>query len=361
MNPIIPENKKISPGITFFLIHSMQIGIGVLGFQRIIAKTAGYDAWISILFTGLCIHLVLWMIYKMLSVGGDFYGIHQFIFGKRISSIVSFLFILYFCLLAVTVLRNYIEVVQVWMFSELKTFWLALAFLLVVIYIIHGGFRTVAGIAFFSVTLTAYIWLLFLFAIPFSDFTNFLPLMNHSVKDLLMASRDMTLSVIGFEVLLFFYPFIKKPEKSKKYGHLAVFATMMICLYLALIAFAYFPEEQLEKNIWATLTMWKIIELPFVERFEFIGIANWCLIILPNICIALWCASRLTKQIFSISQRKSVYFYALVCLIATSLLLTRNQINFVSDMVSTVGFYFSFVYIPLLFLATLIAKKVKSK
>lgn len=362
MVPSIPDSKKISPGITFFLIHAMQMGVGVLGFQRIIAKTAGYDAWISIILTGLIIHLLLWMMYKMMNtVGGDFLQIHRYVFGKKVSSFIGSFFIIYFCLLAITVLRNYIEIVQVWMFPELQTFWIALAYLLLVIYIIYGGFRTVAGIAFFSVVLPAYVFLLFLFSIPFADFTNILPVLNHPPKDILSASRDMTLAVLGFEIILFTYPFIQSPEKSQKWAHLAIFVTITLCLYLAFITFAYFPEEQLEKNVWPTLTIWKIIELPFVERFEYIGIANWFLIILPNICIALWISSRITKQIFSLKKSKSVLFYALFCLIATSLLLSRAHINMLTDIISQIGFYFNFVYIPLLFIATLIAKKVKSK
>lgn len=360
MKPIIPENKKISPFLVFFVINSMQTGVGVLGFQRIIAKSAGYDGWIAIIFASICIHFVLWMMYKMLEIAdGDLISIHTFVFGKTAGKLLSSIFILYFCSLTVTTLRNFIEIVQVWMFSDLITFWFALVFLILVIYIINGGFRTITGIGLFSVILPSYIWLLFLFTIPFADFTNLLPIFNHSAKDILIASKDMSLSFIGFETLLFFYPFIKNPERSKKWSHLAIFFLTMIYLYLTILTFAYFPQEQLQKNIWPTLTMWKIIELPFVERFEYIGIANWCLIILPNTCIALWIASRLTKQLFSVKQRLSAPILAVFCLIGTSLLMTRDQINFLTNFVGQCGFYINFMYIPLLFIATLIAKKVK--
>lgn len=360
MNPSIPDNKKISPFLIFFVLNKMQIGIGVLGFQRIIAKSAGYDAWISIILMGIGIHIIIWMMLKMLSMaGGDFLSIHTFIFGKKISKMIGSLFILYFSLLCVAILRNYIEIIQVWMFPEMKTFWFAFVFLLLVLYIVYGGFRTVAGAAFFGVVLPLYIVVIFLFTIPFADFTNLLPVFDHSIKEILISTKSMSLTVMGFEVLLFVYPFIKSPEKSKKWAHLSILFTSILCLYLAILTFAYFPEDQLQKNIWSTLTMWKIIEMPFVERFEYIGIANWAIIILPNICIALWCASRLTKQIFSIKQRKSLPFIAVIILVGTSFLLTRNHINILLDWVGQIGFYFNFVYIPMLFFTLLIVKKVK--
>ncbi|MGM3088973.1 GerAB/ArcD/ProY family transporter, partial [Bacillus cereus group sp. BC328] len=39
----------VSDFYVFFLIFSNVIGIGILNFQREIAKDAGYDAWLSII------------------------------------------------------------------------------------------------------------------------------------------------------------------------------------------------------------------------------------------------------------------------------------------------------------------------
>lgn len=362
MKSIVPESKKISPFLVFFLIVGMQVGVGILGFQRFIAKAAGYDAWISVIIAGVAIHIIMWMMLKMLSItNGDLITIHTFVLGNKLGKMVSSIFILYISLFAVTILRSYIEIVQVWMFPDLETFWFALAFLLLVIYIVNGGFKTIAGIAFFSIVLPLYIAVMFIVTIPHSDFTNLLPIFDHSIKELMLSSRDMTFTVLGFETILFFYPFIQEPEKAKKWVHLGILFTTLVCLYLAILTFAYFSEAQLQKNVWPTLTMWKIIKLPFVERFEYIGIANWFLIILPNVCICLWCASRLAKQLFSIRQKTTIPVISLLCLIVASLVKTREQINILTDMTAKVGFYFNIIYIPILFAATLIAKKVRNR
>ena len=360
MDANVPESRKISPFLVFFLITSMQLGVGALGFQRFIAKAAGYDAWISIILSGLVIHTILWMMLKMLKIAdGDIITIHTFVLGEKIGKFISSFFILYLSLYTITVLRSYIEVVQVWMFPELKTFWFALVFLLLVIYIVTGGFRTVTGIAFFSIVLPFYIAVLLVFVIRYSDFTNLLPIFDHSVKEILRGSRNMTFTVLGFETILMFYPFIQKPEKAKKWAHFGVLFTTIMSLYLAIISFAYFSEAQLQKNVWPTLTMWKMIKIPFVERFEYIGIANWSLVILPNLCICLWCASRIAKRLFSIRQKTSIPVFAILCLTITSLLSTREQINIITDLTSKVGLYFNLVYVPILFAGTLLAKKVK--
>jgi len=48
MHNTIKEENQVSPSFLFFLVHSTQIGVGILGFQRYIIKGAGYEAWISI-------------------------------------------------------------------------------------------------------------------------------------------------------------------------------------------------------------------------------------------------------------------------------------------------------------------------
>jgi spore germination protein AB len=358
----VPERLQISPFLVLYLIMSMQIGIGVLGYQRIIAKGAGYDAWISVLGAGLSIHIIIWMIYKICgTVEGDIVAAHAYVFGKKIGNLVSTIFIVYLLIFALAVLRTFIEVIQVWMFPEMSVFWFSAVFLLLSVYIVFGGFRTVAGIAFFCIVLPSYLLLTFGFALKYAEFRNLLPMFDHSMKEYMTSAYNMSLTYIGFEIPIFFYPFIKDAPKSQKWAHLGVFLTTMVYTILAIITFTYFSEAQLAKSIWATLEMWKIVSMPFVERFEYIGIANWNLIILPNICIALWGSSIILKRAFKLRQRKGVIILAIFCLIAINFFDTRAKINFLNDWTGKIGFGITYLYIPFLFAATMIAKKVKNK
>jgi spore germination protein AB len=362
MSVSVPENRKVSHFFVFFLISSMQIGIGVLGYQRIIAKTAGYDGWISVIIAGLTIHIIIWMMYKIVeTVDGDLISAQQFVFGEKLGKLLSLPFLFYFLLLAIAVLRTYTEVIQVWMFPDFSSFWFSLGFLLLIVYIIFGGFRTVTGIAFFSTILPSYLVFMFGFTIPYSHIENLLPLLNHSFQDILFAAKDMSLTYLGYETLLFFYPYLKEPQKSKKYAHLAILTTTIGYTIVILFTFAYFSERQLEQTVWATLTIWKIVSMPFVERFEYIGIANWCLIILPNVCIVIWCASRILKRTIHLKQSKSVILIVLICLMIISSLETRLTVNLLNDMTAKMGLYVNYIYIPCLFFAVLIAKKVRKK
>ncbi|PLR92582.1 GerAB/ArcD/ProY family transporter [Bacillus sp. T33-2] len=358
----IPETRQVSPSLALYLVVSMQIGIGVLGFQRLIAESAGHDAWISVLVAGLSIHIIVWMIYKICeTVDGDLVSANVFILGKKLGKMISSLFIVYYICLSITVLRSYLEVIQVWMFPELSTFWFSLVFLLLVLYILYGGFRTVTGVAYFCTILPSYLLLTFAFTLEFAEFRNLLPILDHPLTDILKSTYRMSLTYAGYEILLFCYPFIKEPDKSKKWAHLGVFITTIVYTTLAILSFAYYSEGLLSKSVWSTLDMWKIVTMPFVERFEYIGIANWSLVILPNVCLAVWSGSRIVKRISNFPQKNGIVIITLICLVAINFFNTRHEINMLNDWTGKLGFIFTFIYIPLLFIAVMVAKKVKRK
>ncbi|MEK4029908.1 GerAB/ArcD/ProY family transporter [Pseudobacillus sp. FSL P4-0506] len=361
MQPIEAQ-RKIDPFIVFFVIISTQIGVGILGFQQLLAKSAGYDSWISVIIAGVATHIVMFMIYKMLNEeDAGLASIHERVFGKWLGKLFNLLFAGYFLLGLLTVTRTYIELVQVWMFPGLSVFLFTFFFFLLVFYIVSGGFRVISGLSFFSVVLPIYLLIVFLFVIPYTDFYNFFPIYEHSTKEILQASRDLTLITLGYETLLVFYPFIQNGQRSKKWAHFGLLFTTIVYLYSTILSFAYFSEEQLQETIWPTLSMLKIVQFPFIERLEYIGVVNWNIIIIPNVCIYLWCASRLFKQTVKIKQRKSAIGVLCIFLFITPQLETRIQVDKLNDYFSNVGFVINYLYIPLLFILLFIVKKVKKK
>lgn len=362
MKVSVREQFLISPSLAFFTVHSMQIGVGVLGFQRYVAIYTEQDSWITVLVAGATIHIIIWMMYKMLNKDqGDLISIHERTFGKWIGGFFTLLFMIYFIALGITILRTFIEVIQVWMFPVIKTWPFTLVYLIAVYYIISGGFRTVVGVCFLGVVIPFYLIFTFLAPLEFATFRNLLPVFDHSFKEIALSIKTMTLSYLGFEVLLIYYPFFKKPETSQKWVHYGNLFTVVLYLYLMLITLVYFTPDHLKRTIWATLTMWKIITFPFVERFEYIGIASWVIVILPNICLAFWAASRTAKRLFNVKQKKALLFVLLVTLIVNPFLKDRTTIDLLNSVVSQIGLYIIYGYIPLLFVCYHLMSKVRKK
>ncbi len=121
----IKAEHQISPVFVFFLIHGAQFGAGVLGFARIIAKAAGYDGWMGVLITGIGIHILIWMMYFLLKeTNGNLIDLHRQTFGKWLGNGINIIFMAYFLIVSISVIRTYVEIIQVWMFPSASTWML---------------------------------------------------------------------------------------------------------------------------------------------------------------------------------------------------------------------------------------------
>lgn len=360
MKNVVNERFMVSDFYVFFLIFSNVIGIGILNFQREIAKDAGYDAWLSIILTGISIHIVIWLVYKILeAVNNDIIFINQYCFGKWIGWLLNVLFIIYFFSLSIVVYRVYIEAVQVWMFPLMKTWQIGSIFLILIYYIVSSGFRVIAGICFWGTVIPILILVpLNLFAIDYADINHILPLLNHSLTEILGSSKNMVFQYLGFEALLMFYPFLKNPKKSKKWAHLCVFFITFLYLCIAFLTFLYFSEEYLKHTNWPTISIMKIAELPIIERFETVVVSIWFLLFLPNICMKLWAACRGAKKIINIKQKTILIFFLILILFIGNLIENKDQIQNLSLLFSKVGLYLIFIYIPFLYLFITIKKNI---
>ncbi|WP_066056815.1 GerAB/ArcD/ProY family transporter [Robertmurraya korlensis] len=358
----IPERLKVSPFFAFYLVQAIQIGVGILGFQRLLTKAAGNDAWISILFAGIGVHVIIWMTYKILDKQeGDITDVHKILFGKWIGAALSLLLIMYLSLLSITILRTYIEVVQVWIFPGIRISLFSASILIIVFYVVNGGLRTVTGMAVLGVILPAYLLFSLFYPLKYSFFENLLPIFDHSILEILQSTKQVTLSILGFETLLFYYPFLKEARKSQKWAHLGSASTIFVYLAVMVVSTAYFSEEQLMRNIWATLTMLKIVELPFVERVEYVAISSWLFVILPNICLAIWAASRGLKRILNKKQRPMVVLLLIFVCVVSCTLRTREQVDMLNNYTAQIGFFLIYGYIPFLFLFSTVYYRIKGR
>ncbi|WP_066175381.1 GerAB/ArcD/ProY family transporter [Bacillus marinisedimentorum] len=360
---MIPHSSKINGPLVLFLVHSAQIGIGVLGFQRIIAKYAGFDAWITVILTGILTHFFMFLIFVILNKSGedDIYGVHEFIAGKYAAKVLNIIWIIYLFGASLTILRSFLEVIQVWMFPKVPVWSLALVFILITFYIIDGGFKVVAGMAFFGVIIPFFLILMLFFPAEYADFRSMLPIMRRPPADIIFGIKDAALTFFGFEFILIYYPFLKNREKSWKWAHAGLFLSTAIYLLITVVSFGFYTEEQLSKTTWATLTMFKIIEMPFVERFEYIGISFWVIVVIPNITLSLWAATRLAKLTFKVRQRQLLILFTAALFIGTIHFENRDQINFLNDNYSRMGLYLISIYIPILVLAVFIKSSWRKK
>ncbi|SFJ32914.1 spore germination protein (amino acid permease) [Paenibacillus sp. UNC496MF] len=355
----IQERNTVSPYLTFVIIHAMLFGIDFLFLTAKPVQLAGQDAWIAVLLCSAGIHIVIAMMYSVLHRHQtDLMHIHLLLFGPWIGRLLNILFTVYFLFVTVYQVRLFIEVVQVWMFPEMQTWSLALVLLLIAYYIILCGFRVIVGICMFSLMNTV-LFITIFFMVPYFHFNNLLPAMSHSPQAIFGATKEMTASYMGIEMIPFCYPFIKTPKKSQKWAHWGVVSITLIYAVEVIFAVITFKPEQLSNEIWPGLIKYKFIQFPFVERFEFIGSSASVLRLFPVICLCIWVSGRILKYTCSIRQRRALPFLLGIVFVATCLIPNRIGVDAVQSWIKLSGMSVIFGYLPFLYLYDILRTKVK--
>jgi len=357
----VKENKLVSPFFLFYLIHSTQTGVGMLKFQANIIKGAGNDSWLSVLIFGLFLHLVLWMMLYILkqSNEGDIISFHQSVFGKYIGNVMNLILAIYFGMSSLFAFHTYVDILQIWVFDGIAAWEFSLLLSVIIFYVVAGGFRIITAISFFGVIIPALTLFLFLYLFEYIDLTYVKPFFNHDLKDYVISAKEAATIFLGFETVLVYYPFINERKKANKWGYLAILTSTLLYTITAFFTFMFFTQEKLEHLTWPTLQMIKFIQFPFLERFEFIFIFTWLLVVMPVICVSLWASIRTIK--LTIPNLKPTFILIVFLLIFNYVNGVLTQLEFslkLATFTSMSGLFIILVYIPLLFIIAVIKNKL---
>ncbi|MBO0958287.1 GerAB/ArcD/ProY family transporter [Neobacillus sp. MM2021_6] len=352
------EGLLINAFLLIFFIHKAQTGVGIVGLPRIVYLEAKHDAWISVLLSGVLVSVVIWFMVLMLKQydSADLYGIHADIFGKWLGILLNIIYMVYLSACFFMIFMNYIEIVQVWIFPNFPTWQLSLVLIFLAIYAVQGGIRIIVGVAFLAVVGT--LWLIFVLMVPikYADATHLFPIFNSDLKHIVKGIYGTSLSMMGFELLMFIYPFVKEKKKVFLFATIGNIYTTIIFTLITMVSITFFAEDSLGRTIWPVFSMFKIVRLPNLERFEFIAVSFWMLIILPNLCAYLWAASKGFSRIMKKKQKHGVWVIAVLAFGVSFFIQTRYQMNLVTDYIAKIGFILSFCYPVLLSVIVLVKK-----
>ncbi|MFC7684990.1 GerAB/ArcD/ProY family transporter [Ureibacillus sp. GCM10028918] len=349
--------------VLFFVICKVQIGVGVMGFQSLIYEDAKQDSWISIIISFLASHLIVIIMFKVLEMydSNDIYGITLDLFGKYLGNFINFILVLYSGSIFFSIIKTFSEVMITWVFPDINPSFIIITVLLLVIYTFTGGLRLIIGLCFLCFFLPQWMVAVLLFPLEFANTNYLFPIFDNDLINLLKGSYAMSFTIVGFEVLAALYPFVKEKKKAKLYVHLGLLYTMLLYLFVMLVSLVFFSGEQLERLVWATLSLFSIVRLPFFERIEIFTICFWLIVILPNLCVYAWTAYRGFNRIIKITERKFILIFALFIFIGTLLVEDQIQLNVINKIVGGFSFYVVFILPFFIYFIALLKKKFSKR
>ena len=362
----VGEHRRISPFFALFLIHCSIVGVGILKFQKEILEPAGYDQWMSVLLAGATVHALVWMMYYALNAGSgadsDAVQANEAHFGRWIGAALSAALVAYFLLAGFVIFRIFLEVLQVWLFPDINLYPLAVVLLILLYYIVSGGLRSVTGMSLWGMAIPYVLTVpLFFFALKYLHPTNLLPVGTHSVQDIFASARYMVFPYLGFETMLLLYPFFHRPAESQRWAQAGVGVASVLYLFVALVTLMYYSDGQLRHIIWPTLNIIMMIEVPVMQRLEYLVISAWLLRMIASVSISLWAACRGAGRLWPIQRRVSLPAFLALYLASLAWIGDRRSIDWLAHAYNETGFWLMYGYIPAIFLFAWAKKRIRGR
>ncbi|NUU77596.1 GerAB/ArcD/ProY family transporter [Paenibacillus xylanilyticus] len=352
---------SMSPIHLFFVLYVSLVGVGLMNFQYKMLRGAEKDGWISILAAAVIISIIMKMMFVLLSRQSpdqsSLVHINQRYWGRFAGSILNWIFIVYFMLGSFVAFRSYIHVIQLWILPTQNNWLLGMVVLVLIYYCVSGGIQSVSGMCLWG---TLFI-LVFVFPQTFlvSSYLhprNLLPVLDHNVASLWLSTQDMLHEFIGCGILLVVYPFIKTPGRSVKWAYGAVVTATIVYLIFFIYSFMYFSHGQMKEHLWPTLSLISIIEMPLIQRMEYLVLSFWLLKILSIITLGLWAACHCLKLDRSIKPSLGLKFAMVIFAVLLFVIRDTVDIDRVTELYTRMGEILILIYVPLVFLFSLVRK-----
>ncbi|MBL0387231.1 GerAB/ArcD/ProY family transporter [Tumebacillus sp. ITR2] len=346
-----------------FLLHTVPIGVGILGLVRFVADKSGHDAPLAVLLSGLYPQigiLFMWLLLRRFQNLGV-YEIHKELFGKWLGFLFNFAFISYCLYASFMTMRTFIELINTWLYPMTSPMVLTCILLVPTLYASYCGVRLLGRYATTTFFLTVWILLLTYFPTKEATLSHLFPIGQNGMSSIFQGSLLSALSILGFELLLVMYPYVAHKQDVLPAASIASWGMTLIYLLNAIVTIMFFSLPQLEKTIWPMLTMFKHVQVPFIERFETIVIAVWVMRIVNTCGAYLWAGmDGLQKSL----PLKKPYLYLVVAaafLVLTMQVKGRAIINTNLNLLSKIGLGVMIAYPLLLWLLSLILRKKGEK
>ena len=241
-----------------FLVQNTMVGTGLLSAPQKLS-VLGYSQVLMPIYFGIIATLTLWPMVWICSQykGDNLFRINEILLGKWIGKGVNVLIVLQFTLFIAAVISNYMKLIQSTALPEQTTTFTILLVLLLLTYIVNGGIKTIARFCTLTFFLAMPMVYFLRWGIEKGDFSHIFPLFNFSSKEFFEAFQQSYLTILGYELIMFYFPYIIDQKKAFKHALVGIWITISLVFITTLVSVMYYSEWQLKHVEYSVLHLFK--------------------------------------------------------------------------------------------------------
>jgi|GEM_PF-908528 len=330
------DNKanEISAGQLFVFIISGQIGFGILSMASTLAEDVGHDGWITIIIASSITAVLICMINATLKRFGNktILEINNEIFGKYFGAFLSLLAITYLTYTAVLALRLFNDIIRMSALRLTPPLVLTSFIILPIVYLSWYGLKYVCRSISLQIVLFISVILYYMLLMRYFRLTFLLPVGAAGIGKIIKVSFQPFTSFIGYELLVFIYPYIMDKKKALKSALSANAFTAVFYLVTVVILTGFFGEEMLKQLIYPVFSLARAYRAPIFERLDLFFISLWFPIMLSTTLVYYFCGYNSLKMLLKVEESKKkcmilIFTYTIMVIVLSRLPKDMLQIN----------------------------------
>lgn len=260
-----------------FIIVGSQLGIRILFLPREISKVAGEDAWLCVLIATIAPIIAIYIIDRLGKRMPDmgYTQMSQALFGKFFGSLLVVIFIGYIIGFESLIVRIFSEVTKLYLLPKTPLPVVLFMYVFTVVYVGNKGLRVIGRLNELLFYLILANFLVLLIPVGQGDYTNLLPAGVSGWDGMAMGSLKAVYYYAGFEILLVLYSLVNRKDEILKAGMIATAITTGLYITIVVICELVFGVTGMQEQLFPALILLKVVQIPVVERLEFIFLFFW--------------------------------------------------------------------------------------
>jgi spore germination protein len=355
--------QAVSSYQLFALMSRSVIAVGLLGVAREVTEIGKQDGWIATLLCGALISLLIGFLVILCHrfPQSSLVEMIEYTLGHRVSTILAFVYGAYYFGMTAIITRELIEIISTW-FLDKTPFWVIMvAGIIPVIYIAIKGIHCVVRFVEVIFMLSIPFLILIFMGIPYFETINIMPIGGVGAKNIVLSMEKALFAFSGYEIFLFFNPYIGERKNIRKMVVGAGLFATGIYTIVVLVQILFFGHEELQFLLYTVMKYLRSFEIPIIGRLELLFIFFWSAALCSTLCINLFLSGMAFCKGLSLGKKQGKAAYLFLGMAAGVVSLVPENTKSVLNILRWFGYTNVVVgmIIPLLVLLLSYRKKAK--
>ncbi|MBB6216745.1 spore germination protein [Anaerosolibacter carboniphilus] len=315
--------KKVELGSVDMMSFIVQASLGtrLLAFPRYIVEEAGNDAWISVLLGGFLVLVLALVLYWL---AGQYPGLNGSeivlrVYGKWFGSAGLIVISIHTLATMGLSLRTFGDSIHLYLLSETPLGVTAGILLLLSVYALRKGIKTIAALINILVPISILIKItLILLPMNRMDVKALLPILHGGIKPVTMGALEMLDVIYSFTIIAYILPYFKEAKGTPKW--IAAGIGIATSLYLGIVSMCImvFGAEETTYLLYPTMTLAKSLQFKaqLFERAESLFMAGWIIHTFLVIVLTYFVGLLNLKALFQTSKNNLLIYVQMPLIMA---------------------------------------------